>query len=73
MAEEQELHSYLGDGVYAKFDGHGIEIRVNDHRNPVAVYLEPEVLERLNKFYQHQLQKAKDDLKDVPLINKPNE
>jgi hypothetical protein len=47
-----ENHEHLGDGVYAEFDGHGINIRVNDHRNPVAVYFEPEVLAALIKFYE---------------------
>jgi hypothetical protein len=28
---------YLGDAVYAHFDGCGIELRLNDHRNERAV------------------------------------
>jgi hypothetical protein len=35
---------YIGDAVYTHFDGNGIELRLNDHRNERAVYLEPEVL-----------------------------
>jgi hypothetical protein len=46
----EENISYIGDGVYAKFDGYGFEIKVNDHRSPTVVYLEPEVLQALNKF-----------------------
>jgi len=46
-----ENPTHLGDGVYATFDGFGIELRVNDHRNPVAVYLEPDVLNSLNRWY----------------------
>jgi len=43
--------SYLGDGVYALFDGYGIWLHANDHLNPTdKVYLEPEVLESLNRF-----------------------
>ena len=49
---ELDQHVHLGDGVYAEFDGYGINLRVNDHRNPVAVYLEPEVFEALVKFYE---------------------
>lgn len=45
-----ENPTHLGDGVYAEFDGYGISLRVNDHRNPVAVYLEPPVLKSLNEF-----------------------
>lgn len=46
----EQIQDYLGDGVYAKFDGVGIALHVNDHRNPMAVYLEAEVLEALNRF-----------------------
>lgn len=43
---------YLGDGVYAIFDGDGVWLHANDHENPTdRVYLEPEVLEALNKFW----------------------
>ena len=43
--------SYLGDGVYAIFDGMGIWLHANDHKNPTdKVYLEPSVLESLNRF-----------------------
>jgi hypothetical protein len=38
--------------VYAHFDGYGIELRLNDHRNECAVYLEPEVLHALTGFYK---------------------
>ena len=46
-------HSYLGDGVYASFDGYGIWLRANDHREDRCtdkIYLEPEVLIALNRF-----------------------
>jgi hypothetical protein len=43
---------YLGDAVYAYFDGYGIELRLNDHRNECAVYLEPEVLHVLTGVLQ---------------------
>jgi len=40
---------YLGDGVYAIFDGFGIELRANDHIYPSdKIYIEPSVLENLN-------------------------
>lgn len=42
---------YLGDGVYAIFDGFGIWLHANDHKNPTdRVYLEPSVLSSLNRF-----------------------
>lgn len=42
---------HLGDGVYAKYDGFGIELRANNPVNPTdVVYLEPSVLSMLNMF-----------------------
>jgi len=42
---------YLGDGVYAIFDGSGIWLHANDHATPTdRVYLEPAVLQLLDKF-----------------------
>ena len=42
---------YLGDGVYARFDGYGIWLLANDHLHPTdKVYLEPEVLQKLINF-----------------------
>ena len=40
---------YLGDGVYASFDGYQIWLAVNDHRNKV-VALEPVTIVRLIKY-----------------------
>jgi hypothetical protein len=45
---------YLGDAVYAHFDGYGIELRLNDHRNQCVVYLEPEVMQNLIEFWEIQ-------------------
>ena len=37
--------TYCGDGVYAIFDGYGIWLHANDHKNPSdRIYLEPDVL-----------------------------
>jgi len=45
--------SYLGDGVYAIFDGYGVWLHANDHLNPTdRIYLEPEVLKALNRFVE---------------------
>jgi len=47
----EQLKDYLGDGVYAIFDGYGIWLHANDHECPTdKVYLEPSVLEVLNRF-----------------------
>lgn len=48
---EKRPASYLGDGVYAIFDGYGIWLHANDHEHPTdRVYLEPEVLQSLLDF-----------------------
>jgi hypothetical protein len=41
---------YLGDAVYAYFDGKGIELRLNAHESQCVVYLEPDVLTNLIEF-----------------------
>lgn len=39
---------YLGDGVYAMYDGDGIWLHANDHANPTdKIYLDSEVLTAL--------------------------
>lgn len=56
---ERENHSYIGDGVYAFFDGYGIRLRTGDHRDgryDDEIYIEPDVLHSLNKFYERQMQ-----------------
>lgn len=44
---------YIGDGVYASWDGFQITLMANSRGNPTdVIYLEPSVLESLNRFYQ---------------------
>ena len=44
-------HSYLGDGLYAKYDGLGIWLMANDHKEPTdKVYLEPSVHQAFLRF-----------------------
>ena len=59
MAKIDEI-VYIADGVYASYDGFGLDIRVNHHMNPTAVYLEPQTLNALVAFYQ-RCQPAMDD------------
>lgn len=55
-SEERKNHSYLGDGVYAQWDGYGFWLRANDHRDHLCtdkIYIEPGVLDTLVQFYKH--------------------
>lgn len=63
--EERENYCYLGDGVYAYFDGYGIWLRTGDHREELCddkIYIEPDVLNSLNKFNEHVRKKNDDDI-----------
>jgi len=44
--------AYLGDAVYAKYENGMIGLTLDDHCNPVMIWLEPEVMLALNHFYQ---------------------
>lgn len=44
--EEKKKYRYLGDGVYAYFDGHGIWLRTGHHEDAQCdnkIYLDPAV------------------------------
>jgi hypothetical protein len=43
--------TYLGDAVYAFYDGNGIELKLNHHASSCLIYLEPEVIEALGSFW----------------------
>lgn len=54
--------SYLGDGLYAIFDGFGIWLHANHHENPTdRVFLEPSVFSSLVEFEKQS--KSKEVLK----------
>ena len=42
--------TYLGDAVYASFDGYHICLTLNDHRNPTMISLEPAVFGSLQSY-----------------------
>ena len=47
----ETTQDYIGDGVYVAYDGWGIWLKANHHEYPTdRVYLEPDVLGRLNEF-----------------------
>lgn len=39
MIEEENIF-HAGDGLYVQFDGYGLGLRVNDHRNPQVAYID---------------------------------
>jgi len=49
--EEQINPTYLGDGVYASFDGYHVNLAVNHHENHV-VALEPDVIKNLEEYFK---------------------
>lgn len=42
--------TYLGDGVYATFDGYAIILDLRGQDNTTRIYLEPAVMKSLHKF-----------------------
>lgn len=41
---------YLGDGVYASYDGYGIALDLRGQDATTRIYLEPEVIAALNRY-----------------------
>lgn len=56
---ELKDHEYLGDGVYASFDGGQVWLHLNSHDSRPLIALEPSVLDALNEYYQRLIQKYK--------------
>ena len=50
---------YLGDGVYAEYDGYQIKLLVNDPKQPTdTVYIEPDTLDSLNHYANKHFNKS---------------
>lgn len=50
---KQNPVTHLGDGLYAEFDGWGVSLRVNDHRNAVVAYIDGlPAMEALQRFWK---------------------
>lgn len=69
MPENEITH--LGDGVYAEYDGFAVHLRVNDHRNPIAVTLEPDVMQELVIFYKRMAEKQRAKTRKVQPVMDP--
>lgn len=59
MSKEFEQR-YLGDGVYASFDGYQVWLHVNHHEAPPCVALEPAVIDALNRYFRDVTRPAAD-------------
>ncbi|MFA7628735.1 MAG: hypothetical protein WCY37_05020 [Candidatus Dojkabacteria bacterium] len=55
-----EKYEYLGDGVYASFDGYQIWLSANHHENKVLA-LEPQVFENLVNYKKRIEEKYKNE------------
>jgi hypothetical protein len=53
---DEKNTEHMGDGVYATFDGFGLEIRINDHRSEAVAYMEPAVVAALSQFLERKRQ-----------------
>ena len=59
---EEAPKRYIGDGVYAIYDGFGMWLHANDHANPTdRVYLEPEVMRGLVDFFKQCVKEANEN------------
>lgn len=48
---DEKKYNYIGDAVYAVFDGNGIELRLDNHENTAGtIYLDSEVFLALIRF-----------------------
>ena len=57
--------TYLGDAVYAKYDGYHIKLVVGSHTNPDAViYLDDQVAESLVAFIKQNMAKPTETITD---------
>lgn len=52
MSTGKPSHEYLGDGVYASFDGYHVWLRTGSHDAPGGIALEPSVFASLKRYYE---------------------
>jgi hypothetical protein len=53
---DDERQEYIGDGVYASFDGYTVWLHTDRAGGRHWLALEPEVMRSLNDFYTRRLQ-----------------
>ena len=63
MNKKANKSVYLGDSVYASFDGYHVWLALDDHANQV-VALEPDVYAALVRFVEHVVPLIKQELRN---------
>lgn len=53
------LARYLGDGVYAEYDGYSMLLKVGSHTSPTLIVIEPDVQAALNRFWEEAVNTAR--------------
>ncbi len=61
MVRGMSTETYLGDGLYASFDGFMVTLRAPRRGGDHWVGLEPDVMRSLIQFWEHQTQVPKLD------------
>ena len=59
--------SYIGDGIYARYDGFGVWTACQRDNGWHSIYFEPSVLKSLNKFYAEATADPAVDAKSEPV------
>ena len=58
MRDQKNVVEYLGDSVYAEFDGFGLRLYLDNGAGKKSkIYLEPDVVEKLDKFKESMFEK----------------
>ena len=62
----ESIEDYLGDGVYASFDGYYLKLDLRGQDNTTEIFLEPEVFQRLLAFREKAIKEIRNRLKTYP-------
>lgn len=60
---------YIGDGVYATFDGHHTCLRLGNHGAPIVVFLEPGLAQKLAD-YDLRVRKQMQEIADAKITER---
>lgn len=61
------IEEYLGDGLYARYNGHQIALMANSHISPTdTVYLDPDVFASLQRFVERIAAAENEKLDKLP-------